>query len=44
MWPDCAAGSDLEGFDTEDFAVVDDIVSLSKTWVWKLTIKTWKST
>jgi hypothetical protein len=30
LWPDCAASRDFEGFDTEDFAVVDDIVSLSK--------------
>jgi hypothetical protein len=30
LWPDCVAGRDFEGFDTENFAVVDDIVSLGK--------------
>jgi len=30
LWPDCVAGKDFEGFNTEDFAVVDDIVCLGK--------------
>ena len=30
MWPECVAGRDFEGFDNEDSAVIDDIVSLGK--------------
>lgn len=30
MWPNCVAGRDFEGSDAEDFAVLDDIVSLDK--------------
>jgi hypothetical protein len=30
FWPDCVAGRDFEGFDNENFAVVDDTVSLGK--------------
>jgi hypothetical protein len=30
LWLDCVAGRDFEGFDAEDFAVVDDIVSRQK--------------
>jgi hypothetical protein len=30
LLPDCVEGRDFEGFNTEDFAVVDDIVSLGK--------------
>jgi len=30
-WPECVAGRDFEGFDNEDSAVIDDIVSLGKT-------------
>jgi len=30
LWPDCVAGRDFEGFDNEDSAVIDDIVSLGK--------------
>ena len=28
MWPECVAGRDFEGFDKDDSAVIDDIVSL----------------
>jgi len=30
LWPECVAGRDFEGFDNEDSAVIDDIVSLGK--------------
>lgn len=30
LWPDCVAGSVFEVFDTEDFAVVNDIVPQDK--------------
>ena len=30
MWTECVAGRDFEGFDNEDSAVIDDIVSLGK--------------
>jgi hypothetical protein len=30
LWLDCVTGRDFEGFDTEDVAVVDDIVSPGK--------------
>jgi len=30
LWPECVAGRDFEGFDNEDSAVINDIVSLGK--------------
>lgn len=30
LWPECVAGRDFEGFDNDDSAVIDDIVSLGK--------------
>jgi len=30
LWPECVAGRDFEGFDNEDSAVIDEIVSLGK--------------
>jgi hypothetical protein len=31
LWPDCVADRDIEGFEAESVAVVDDIVSLGKS-------------
>jgi len=33
LWPVCVAGRDFEGFDNEDSAVIEDIVSLGKNMV-----------
>jgi len=30
LWPECVAGRDFEGFDNEDSAVIDDILSRGK--------------
>jgi hypothetical protein len=43
LWLDCVAGRDFEGFDTEDVAVVDYIVSLGKNMGLEINNQAWRS-